>query len=98
MKVHELKPYDAGLLAEYGGGNVEWWQDYIRAELARAHEYYQSQFIAGYSDGKRMLAQDALKSCVKALELAWNILSVNGFRTAALITSDALEKAKKAGE
>lgn len=35
--------YDAGLLSDFGGGNVEWWQDYIRAELARAHEFYASQ-------------------------------------------------------
>ena len=33
----------AGLLNDYGGGKIEWWQDYIRAELARAHEFYQSQ-------------------------------------------------------
>lgn len=38
-----LKAYDAGLLNDFGGGNVEWWQDYIRAELERAHEHYQSQ-------------------------------------------------------
>lgn len=41
-----LEEYDAGLLGDYGGGNVEWWQDYIRAELGRAHEYYQSQISA----------------------------------------------------
>jgi hypothetical protein len=35
--------YDAGLLGDFGGGNVEWWQDYIRSELARAHDFYQSQ-------------------------------------------------------
>ena len=39
----ELEPYDAGLLNDFGGGNVEWWQDYIRAELGRAHDFYQSQ-------------------------------------------------------
>jgi len=39
----ELEEYDAGLLNDYGGGNVEWWQDYIRAELGRAYEHYQSQ-------------------------------------------------------
>jgi beta-galactosidase/beta-glucuronidase len=38
-----LEEYDAGLLNDYGGGNVEWWQDYIRAELGRAYENYQSQ-------------------------------------------------------
>lgn len=39
----ELEPYDAGILNDFGGGNVEWWQDYIRAELGRAHDFYQSQ-------------------------------------------------------
>ena len=40
----ELDHYDAGLLNDFGGGNVDWWQDYIRAELGRAHDFYQSQF------------------------------------------------------
>lgn len=38
-----LDAYDAGHLSDFGGGNVEWWQDYIRAELERAHDFYQSQ-------------------------------------------------------
>ena len=42
----ELEPYDAGLLNDFGGGNVEWWQDYIRAELGHAHDFYQSQIDA----------------------------------------------------
>jgi hypothetical protein len=41
----ELEEYDAGLLSNYGGGNVEWWQDYIRVELGRAYDHYQSQTI-----------------------------------------------------
>lgn len=40
----EIHPYDAGLLNDFGGGNVEWWQDYIRAELGRAHDHYDGQF------------------------------------------------------
>ena len=39
----ELDEYDAGLLASAGGGDVEWWLDYLRAELGRAYEFYQSQ-------------------------------------------------------
>lgn len=39
----ELERYDAGLLSSYGGGDVRWWQDYIRAELESAHEFYQAQ-------------------------------------------------------
>lgn len=42
--VEEPDAYDAGLLGDYGGGDVEWWQDYIRAELGRAHEFYAAQF------------------------------------------------------
>lgn len=58
----ELEAYDAGLLSDFGGGDVSWWQDYIRAELSRAHDHYQTQvahpstaggedrtaFVAGY--------------------------------------------------
>lgn len=39
----ELEAYDAGYLNDFGGGNVGWWQDYIRAELDRAHDHYQQQ-------------------------------------------------------
>lgn len=41
-----LVAYDAGLLNDHGGGNVEWWQDYIRAQLGRAHDFYAVQFHA----------------------------------------------------
>lgn len=39
----DMDCYDAGLLNGFGGGNVEWWQDYIRAELGRADDFYQLQ-------------------------------------------------------
>jgi hypothetical protein len=45
-----LDCYDAGLLSDFGGGNVDWWQDYIRAELDRAHDFYQSQAKHGIGD------------------------------------------------
>ena len=32
--------YDAGLLNDFGGGDVNWWQDYLRAELERSHDFY----------------------------------------------------------
>jgi hypothetical protein len=51
-----LDEYDAGLLNDYGGGNVAWWQDYIRAELGRAYEHYQSQ----------MPTQDGLLAVIKS--------------------------------
>ncbi|WP_164171492.1 hypothetical protein [Stenotrophomonas maltophilia] len=39
----QLDHYDTGLLGDGGGGDVGWWQDYIRTELDRAHEFYQDQ-------------------------------------------------------
>ena len=38
--------YDAGLLNDFGGGNVEWWQDYLRAEIGRANEFWRQQVEA----------------------------------------------------
>ncbi len=38
-----LDCYDAGYLNDRGGGDVNWWQDYMRAELGRAHDFYESQ-------------------------------------------------------
>jgi hypothetical protein len=32
--------YDCGLINDYGGGDVSWWQDYIRAEIGRANEHW----------------------------------------------------------
>ena len=39
----ELEAYDAGLLGDGGGGDVEWWQDYIRQLLEDAHLHYKHQ-------------------------------------------------------
>jgi hypothetical protein len=41
--VQDLAEYDAGLMNDYGGGNVQWWQDYIRYELGCAYEHYKEQ-------------------------------------------------------
>lgn len=38
--------YDAGLLNDWGGGNVEWWQDYLRAEIGRANEHWSAAIAA----------------------------------------------------
>lgn len=41
-----LDSYDAGILWGVDGGTVDAWHDYIRAELGRADEFYQSQASA----------------------------------------------------
>ena len=42
----ELECYDAGYINDFGGGDVDWWRDYMRCELSRAHDFYQSQLAA----------------------------------------------------
>ena len=46
----KLDAYDAGLLGGHGKGDVDWWQDYIRAELERAHEHYENQAAVAIAD------------------------------------------------
>jgi len=41
--VRRLVNYDAGLLNDFGGGDVNWWQDYLRAEIERANEFWREQ-------------------------------------------------------
>lgn len=38
-----FRDYDAGLLNDFGGGNVGWWQDYLRAEIGRANDHWRQQ-------------------------------------------------------
>jgi hypothetical protein len=42
----DVPDYDAGLLNDWGGGNVEWWQDYIRAEIGRANDHWRAALEA----------------------------------------------------
>ena len=56
-----VKRYDAGLLNDYGGGNVEWWQDYIRAEIDRCNDYWEDEIAALRAE----LAE-------KERDIAWN--------------------------
>lgn len=44
--------YDSGLLNDYGCGNVEWWQDYIREEVARCNGYWRD-YLEGSQGNER---------------------------------------------
>lgn len=41
-----MQRYDAGLLGDGGGGNVEWWQDYLRVEIERCNDFHQAALSA----------------------------------------------------
>ena len=93
-----LDQYDAGLLNDFGGGNVEWWQDYIRAELGRAHDFYQSQVAAPQpvSDDARDALVEALEEVTASLE--WNAHGIcRGINDGPIMLSSmAVEFAKEA--
>jgi hypothetical protein len=40
-----LDKYDAGILPSNQTATVEWWQDYVRVELDRAHSFYEGIHI-----------------------------------------------------
>lgn len=42
----EYADYDAGLLSDFGGGDIGWWQDYVRTEVARANDFWREQIAA----------------------------------------------------
>jgi len=39
----EIDDYAPGLLNDYGGGNVMWWQDYIREEISNCNDYWRTE-------------------------------------------------------
>ena len=53
----DFADYDAGLLNDFGGGNVEWWQDYLRAEIGRANDFWRSQTAPAPVDHMALLRQ-----------------------------------------
>lgn len=65
----EFGAFDAGLLNDYGGGNIEWWQDYIRSLLGQAHEHY-CQFASHPTDQPRAdeRLREALEKCCNQFE------------------------------
>ena len=41
--IGQIDDYDCGLINDYGGGNIQWWQDYIREEIGRCNDYWREQ-------------------------------------------------------
>lgn len=76
--VERVASYDAGLLSDYGGGNVEWWQDYIRAELARAHDFYESQLAPPGNLGELVTALEELRKAHDAFMSAYRARHSSG--------------------
>lgn len=50
-EAQEFTDYDAGALNDWGGGDVGWWQDYIRSEIERANDHWREQTAPEHSGG-----------------------------------------------
>jgi len=53
--------YDCGLMNDYGGGNVNWLHNYIRAEIGRCNDYWRS-IIESHASQQTVQA-DAICQC-----------------------------------
>lgn len=59
--------YDAGLLNDFGGGDVDWWMDYIRAELDRAHDFYTAHIEACNSHDAIIAENERLREALEQI-------------------------------
>jgi hypothetical protein len=62
--------YDAGLMNDFGGGDVGWWQDYLRAEIGRANDYWReihdqqnALMVRLYNQGYHAGHEDTVEAC-----------------------------------
>jgi hypothetical protein len=70
-----LEDYDAGLLNDYGGGNVSWWHDYIRYEVDKANDWWRQQVEAENPAAPAPADELAtLRERVKVLEEQWAVV------------------------
>lgn len=42
-EMDEFDDYEPGMINGNGGGNVEWWRDYMRSEIDKANDHWRSQ-------------------------------------------------------
>lgn len=67
--------YDSGRLGDYGGGNVEWWQDYLRAEIGKCNDHYQEGIVYLEEEIARLKGEIALwKQRAEQARNDWGVL------------------------
>lgn len=91
----DLPDYDAGFLNDWGGGNVDWWQDYLRAEIGRANEAWRENTLAAIA---RHLApgDDLVAQAGKYPEILMGYSQGDMAGVMALISRQALHEAADA--
>lgn len=54
-----MTDYDAGPLNDFGGGDVNWWFDYLRAEIGRSNDYWRDAYLTQTDEIERLRARVA---------------------------------------
>lgn len=62
---NNLPAFDAGLLGDGGGGDVSWWQDYIRSLLEQADQHYREHVAAAQSPVSEGAEIERLRSALE---------------------------------
>ena len=78
-----IKRYDAGLLGDGGGGDVEWWQDYLRVEIERCNDFHQAALSALEAENRRL--REGLEAVRRLVHKA--LLHLEGGKDAAKTTT-----------
>lgn len=65
--------YDPGLINDHGGGNVGWWQDYIRSEIERANDFWRGQLESSECQPAKAQVPDEAFNIIEGIraELTW---------------------------
>lgn len=86
--------YDAGILNDYGGGDVGWWHDYIRSLLSLADDYYQDEINRCEEESISLQAENKrLKLLMKGATLDYGY--ANGWGEEPLLVKECKEKGHK---
>ena len=64
----QFDDYDSGIMNDYGGGNVSWWQDYIRAEVGRCNDFWRAQTENTIAELQSAITQQANDLSIVKLE------------------------------
>ena len=71
--------YDAGILNDFGGGNIQWWHDYIRSLLGLSDEHWLDEVNRFENELEGLQAEnERLKN---ALEIATDYVKKESTRT-----------------
>ena len=71
--------YDAGILNDFGGGNIQWWHDYIRSLLGLSDEHWLDEVNRFENELEELQAENEMLK--NTLEIATDYVKKESTRT-----------------